>query len=110
VTPTPTLHAQDGIVSLLFLHDGDPVLLSEINGGSPLLKKIALTTTNVRWVRIGHSPAIWIAGDRHVVVFPHAPARLAGHVLIWQRHDLTLRLEGEHLTLPDATRLAKTIR
>ena len=109
VRPAPTLHALEGIVSLLFLHDGDPVLLSEISGGSQVVKKIAVTSTSIRWVRIGNDPALWIAGDRHVVVFPHAAARLAGHVLVWQRGSLTLRLEGAHLTLRDALELAETI-
>jgi hypothetical protein len=110
LTPAPTLHAQDGIVSLLFLYEGDPVLLSEIHGQGHLLKKIALTTTNVRWVRVGSDPAMWLAGGRHVVVFPQATPRLAGDVLIWQHQDLTLRLEGAHLTLRGAVKLAKTLR
>jgi hypothetical protein len=108
LTPAPVLHAQGGVVSLLFLHGGQPVLLSEIAGsGTPVLKKIALTSTHVRWVRVGNDPALWIAGDRHVVVFPHAPPRLAGHVLIWQHGNLTLRLEGAQLTLRDALVLAQ---
>jgi len=105
LAPAPALHAQDGIVSLLFLHEGEPVLLSEIGGRSGLLKKIALTGTNVRWVRVGVDPAIWIP-DRHVVVFPHAVPRLAGHVLVWEHDNLTLRLEGAHLRLGDALTLA----
>lgn len=104
------LHAQGGIVSLLFLHDGDQVLLSEIgNHGSSLLKKIALTSTSVRWQSVGNDPALWIAGDRHVVVFPHAAPRLAGNVLVWQHGNLTLRLEGAHLSLRDALALAADI-
>ena len=102
------LHAQAGIVSLLFLHDGNPVLLSEIGRDGRLLKKIATTTTSTRWQRVGNDPAIWIA-DRHVVVFPHAAPRLAGHVLVWQHGKLTLRLEGAHLSLRDALRLAEHI-
>jgi hypothetical protein len=110
LTPAPTLHARGGIVSLLFLHRGEPVLLSEIgvNGGT-VLKKIALGSTNLRWVSVGNDPAVWMAGDGHVVVFPHAAARLAGHVLVWQRGNLTLRLEGAHLTLRDALALAEKI-
>jgi hypothetical protein len=108
--PAPTLHARDVIVSLLFLHEGEPVLLSEINSArTRLLKKIALTTTRARWVRVGNDPALWIAGDRHVVIFPQAVPRLAGNVLVWAHGDLTLRLEGAHLTLRDALTLAETI-
>jgi hypothetical protein len=105
LAPAPAIHARDGIVSLLFLHEGEPVLLSEIGARSGLLKKIALTSTNVRWVRVGLDPAIWIA-DRHVVVFPRAVPRLAGHVLVWQHGKLTLRLEGTYLKLGDALTLA----
>jgi len=108
--PAPTLHGMEGVVSLLFLHEGDPVLLSEITSrGNPMLKKVALASTSVRWVRVGNDPAIWLAGGRHVVLFPHAAARLAGHVLIWQHGDLTLRLEGAELTLRDALMLAAKI-
>lgn len=106
VTPRPTLHARDGVVSLLFAHEGDPVLLSELGSAGPWLKKIALTSTNVRSERVGAEPAIWIAGGKHVVVFPHAAPRIAGHVLVWQHGNLTLRLEGAHLTLRDALDLA----
>jgi hypothetical protein len=110
VAPAPALHAQDRIVSLLFLHDGDPVLLSEIGVGGASLKKIALTSTSVRWVQVGSAPAVWISGHEHVVVFPQAPPRLAGNVLVWQRGNLTLRLEGAHLTLRDAETLAENIK
>ncbi len=109
LAPAPALHAQDGIVSLLFLHQGSPVLLSEISSRSSLVKKIALTSTNVRWVRVGSDPAIWIAGDKHVVLFPRAAPRLAGHVLVWLHGSLTLRLEGAHLTLHSALTLAEKI-
>ena len=85
------------------------MLLSEISSRSRLLKKIALTRTSVRWVRVGIDPAIWIAGDRHVVLFPRAAPRLAGHVLVWQHGNLTLRLEGADLTLRDALTLAENI-
>jgi hypothetical protein len=109
LAPPPTLHAQDGIVSVLFLHDGEPVLLSEIGSDGRLLKKIAGSNTSVQWQRVGNDAAIWIAGDRHVVVFPHAAPQLAGHVLVWQDGNLTLRLEGVHLTLRDALALAEKI-
>jgi len=108
LAPPPTLHAQDGIVSLLFLHEGNPVLLSEISSRSRLLKKIALPSTSLRWLRVGNDPAIWI-GDRHVVVFPQAMPQLAGHVLVWQHGRLTLRLEGAHISLRDALILAEKI-
>jgi hypothetical protein len=109
LAPAPAIRAHDRIVSLLFLHDRDPVLLSEIGVGGASLKKIALTSTNFRWVQVGSDPAIWISGHEHVVVFPQAPPRLAGNVLVWRRDNLTLRLEGAHLTLRDAETLAENI-
>src|SRR5262245_31266097 len=60
--PPATLHADDGIVSLLFLHEGEPVLLSEFSSGSHLLKKVAASSTSARWVRVGNDPALWLAG------------------------------------------------
>jgi hypothetical protein len=109
LAPAPALHAEDGIVSLLFLHEDDPVLLSETGSRSPLLKKIALTSTGVRWLRVGIDRAIWIAGDRHVVLFPRTAPRLAGHVLVWRHGNLTLRIEGAQLSLRDALTLAASI-
>jgi hypothetical protein len=102
------LHAQDGIVSALFLREGKPVLLSEIGGSGGLLKKIAVSNGSVQWLRVGADPALWIA-DGHVVVFPGAPPRLAGHVLVWQHGSLTLRLEGAQLTLREALTLAERV-
>jgi hypothetical protein len=101
-------HAQGGIVSLVFLHDGNPLLLSEIGSDANLLKKIAVTNASVRWLRVGRDPALWIA-DGHIVVFPRAAPRLAGRVLVWQHGRLTLRLEGAQLTLRDALTLAGRI-
>ena len=109
LTPSPTLHAQGAIVSLLFRHDAEPVLLSELRASGPVLKKIVLEGTSARWTRVGNDPALWIAGDRHVVMFPQAPPRLAGDVLVWQHGNVTLRLEGAHLTLGDALALAGKI-
>lgn len=110
LSPAPTLHAREGIVSVLFLHEGEPLLLSEISSSdSRVLKKVVLTSTSFQWKKVGNDPAAWIAGGRHVVVFPHAPARVAGNVLVWQHRDLTLRLEGAHLTLRDALALAGKI-
>ena len=106
----PPLHGSDRIVSLLFVVQGAPVLLSELNTGSGVfLKKIAGTGT-VKWVQVGSEPGLWFASGEHVVVFPQAPPRLAGHVLVWQEGKLTLRLEGANLTLAQAEKIARELR
>lgn len=106
----PPLHAADQIVSLLFRVDGEPVLLSEISSGSGVfLKKIA-SVGAVQWVQVGSEPGLWFAGGKHVVVFPQAPPRLAGHVLVWQEGRLTLRLEGANLTLAQAEKVTQELR
>lgn len=106
----PPLHASDRIVSLLFTAEGEPVLLSEIETGSGVfLKKIA-SPGAVQWVQVGGGAGLWFIGGEHVVVFPQAPPRLAGHVLVWQDGRLTLRLEGARLTLPQAKKLAGELR
>jgi hypothetical protein len=106
----PPLHASDRIVSLLFVVRGAPVLLSELDTGSGVfLKKIAGTRT-VTWVQVDSQPGLWFAGGEHVVVFPQAPPRLAGHVLVWQEGELTLRLEGARLTLAEAENIAVKLR
>jgi hypothetical protein len=111
LSPPPPLHGEDRVVSLLFLHDGEPVLLSEIDGGGDVfLKKLAGVETTVRWVRVGTDPGLWLSGARHVAVFPQAPPRLAGDVLVWQHGELTLRLEGRRLTLLQAEKLARSLR
>jgi len=60
--------------------------------GYPILKKAALGT-DVEHVEVRGEPGIWI-GSRHAVFLPGGPPRAAGHVLIWQRGSLTLRLEA----------------
>ena len=74
-----------------------------------MLKKVALAGASVRLERVGNDPAVWIAGGRHVVLFPHAAPRLAGNVLVWQHGALTLRVEGAHLSLRGALTLAEKI-
>ena len=107
---SPPLHASGQIVSLLFEVQGAPVLLSEVNTGSGVfLKKIAGSGT-VKWVQVGSEPGLWFAGQEHVVVFPQAPPRIAGHVLAWQEGKLTLRLEAANLTLTEAEKIARKLR
>ncbi len=111
VEPLPPLHLGEGIVSLAFLDRGRPVLLSEIGVSDPgILKKAIGSSTSVAGVRVEGGEGFWISGAEHVLLFPDAPPRLAGNVLLWQAHGLTLRLEGRGLTRARALELAGLLR
>jgi hypothetical protein len=108
----PTLHERGGVVSLLFLDRGAPVLLSELGEGDPaVLKKLIASETSIQGVSVGGGPGFWLTGAPHAVALPSGvPPRLAGDVLLWQRGGLTLRLEGRGLTLARALELARSFR
>jgi len=108
----PPLHYAPGqIVSLVFEHRGEPVLLSELRGGGgSYLKKLASFGTSAEPVLVGGHDGIWITGARHVVTYPRRPARLAGDVLLWETRSTTYRLEGPSLTKADAIDLAESLR
>jgi hypothetical protein len=108
---TPPLHANRQVVSLFFLYRGRPVVLSEAYTGSAVfIKKLATSSTSADFVQVGANPGVWLSGAPHVVLFPGAPARLAGDVLVWRHGRLTLRLEGHDLTEADAIELARSLR
>jgi len=98
------LYLNDGFVSTLL---PGPVLLTEF--GEPyLLKKIA-GATGAEPVEVAPGvPGLWL-GARHVVVFPGAPPRLAGDVLVWADGHVTYRLEAPSLGRDEAVRLARRI-
>jgi hypothetical protein len=106
--PPPPLHLANGrIVSFLFAYRGEPVLVSELPfTDAGILKKVAAEATRIEPVRNG----LWLSGGAHVFLFPGAPPRLAGNVLLVQRGRLTLRVEGKRLTRDDALRLAAELR
>ena len=83
--------------------------------GAAYLEKLVEPGTKVETVEVGGSPGVWVAG-RHVLayrdrlgVFRQDTARLAGKTLIWQRGDVTLRLEGD-LSKQEALRIARSAR
>ena len=105
------LYADGQVVSTVFRAPG-AILLSEFRAGAgvPILKKLASGSTRVEWVQVAAgSQGIWIAGADHVFIGPAAPPRLAGNVLIWQRGEITYRLEGHGLTKGRALELARQI-
>lgn len=106
--PLPPLHlASIRVVSFLVTYRGAPVLVSELPYGDVgILKKVAATATRIEPVPNG----LWLTGSAHVFIFPGAPPRLAGNVLLLQRAGLTLRIEGKRLAKADALRLAAELR
>jgi hypothetical protein len=106
--PLPPLHlASARVVSLVFDYRGEPVLVSELPFTDVgILKKVAASATRIEPVPNG----LWLSGGAHVFLFPGAPPRLAGNVLLVQRRGLTLRIEGKRLGKIDALRLARELR
>jgi len=110
----PIHYSSGNVVSLVFEHDGRPVLLSELPGaggsGYDFLKKLASGGSRVDPVLVGGDRGLWISGERHVVTFPRRSPRLAGNVLLWAHGSTTYRLEGPNLTKEGAIGLAESLR
>ena len=106
----PPLHETGEVVSLVLRYHGRPVLLSELPGDAAVLKKVAAEGTSVEFVHVGGGDGIWLSGRPHVVLFPAAPARLAGSTLVWVVGRTTYRLEGPGLTRAAALELAGSLR
>jgi hypothetical protein len=67
-------------------------------------------------VTVGGEPGYWFSGEPHFFTYTDANGllrdertRLAGNTLIWQRGELTLRLEGE-VSQAEAIRIAESMR
>jgi len=88
------------------------VLFSEVNlgAGPNILKKYAAAGTTVDVLTVAGAPALWIRGGRHVFLAPTLPPRYAGNTLVWQRGQVTYRLEGRGLTLARARAIARSLR
>lgn len=109
---------EDRIASLVY---GDPerprLVLSQLRGGvyDGFLKKAGGGGTLVEEVRVGGERGLFVSGDEHFVMFldEHGEIAdertyLAGTVLLWNRGDLLLRLEGD-LTRDEALELAESV-
>jgi hypothetical protein len=109
--PHEQLYLSGGVVSALLETDKGPVLLSALRSDVAvpmLLKKLAGSGTKFEFLEVvpGASGA-WITGTPHVVIFPAAPPRLAGDVLLWDRNGITYRLEGPRLDKERALEFAR---
>jgi hypothetical protein len=107
----PQLYARDRTLSLL-LDRPRVALLTEVQSSVDvglLVKKVAAAATRIEPVSIDGARGYWLSGARHVLFVPGLPPRYAGNTLLWQRGDVTLRLEG-NLTKAEALALARAIR
>jgi len=95
-----------GQVFFLWGTDAGPqVLLSEFRGDvtGELIGKQAGPGTTIEPVSVrGGAPGFWVAGANHVVYYldpdgeiREETIRLSRNALLWERNDLTLRIEGD---------------
>lgn len=93
------------------------LVLSELRGAvwDGFVKKVGSLGTRIDQVTVAGERGLFITGDEHFVMFldendavTDEPTYLAGTVLLWNRGDLLLRLEGD-LTRAEAVELAETV-
>ena len=86
------------------------LLLFEVESGdgSQVIKKAALVTAKVEYVRVRGEPGIWIGG-RHALYLPGGSPVATNRALIWQHGGLTLRLEAA-VGLEQALAVAQSAR
>jgi hypothetical protein len=107
--------ARTGLPASPFTDAG--LLITEFQGQPTpeFLKKVAGMGL-VEEVTVGGQPGYWFSGEPHFFTYLDAAGnlreertRLAGNTLIWQRGELTLRMEGE-LGRDEAIRIAESMR
>jgi len=115
-TPDELLVSDAGRVVTMTWRDGR-VLLDQFDGrlGPVFDKGIGFIETeqvrvhgaNAWWIGAPHDLTYVDRGGREVTV----TARLAGRTLVWEAGDgVTFRLEGERLSLAEATAIARSVR
>ena len=94
-----------GLLITQFRGQVEPDFLKKVTGGGM-----------VQLVTVGGEPGYFFSGEPHFFSyqdstgqFQEERTRLAGNTLIWQRGDLTLRLEG-NLSMAEAVRIAESMR
>jgi hypothetical protein len=93
------------------------LLITQFQGQpTPEFIKKTAVAGQVEFVEVGGEPAYWFSGEPHFFTYRDSAGnlqeertRLAGNTLIWQRGDLTLRLEGQ-LSKEEALRIAESMR
>jgi hypothetical protein len=107
--------ARPGLPASSFTDAG--LLITELRGQTtPEFIKKVTTLGMVEEVTVGGEPGYWFSGEPHFFTYIDAAGRfreeqtrLAGNTLIWQRGDLTLRLEGD-IPKEEAIRIAESMR
>ena len=108
----------DRMASLVY---GDPnrprLVLSQLRGSvyEGFVKKAGSRGTTIENVTVDGEPGLFVSGDEHFVMFRDEHGNitdertyLAGTVLLWNRGELLLRLEGD-LTRAEALELARDV-
>jgi len=117
----------DGVVSLVYRPgrelpavgtSGVGMLLTEFRGrvDQKFIQKFIDAGTEIEAVTVDGAPGYWISGGAHEIVYLDPDGvpisntlRLAGNVLVWQRGDVTLRIESS-LPLDQALAIARSVR
>jgi hypothetical protein len=115
---------QDAITALYRPRDGLPEALHGVGAllttfpGDPFafIEKLVAGGTDVRRVRVGSAPGLWVGGQHGVLVAERGGAapvelrpRLAAPTLLWRIGTTTYRLEAD-VSLTQALRLARSVR
>jgi hypothetical protein len=108
----------DRLASVVYGDPNNPrLVLSQLRGAiyEGFVKKAGSRGTTIEPVTVRGEPGLFISGDDHFVMFRDETGAitdevtyLAGTVLLWNRGDLLLRLEGE-LTRAEALELARSV-
>jgi len=106
-----------GVVTFVYRTPGKPFLLAQFRGRTDpgLVKKAIEPGTRIEFVEVDGEPGYWLAGRPHVFAFEDADGefrpdtiRLAGNTLLWERGELTLRLEA-NVTKARALAIARSV-
>jgi hypothetical protein len=108
----------DGLASVVYGNPAEPrLVLSQARGAifDGFIKKTGGRGTTILGVQIDGEPGLYVDGPEHFVMFldengliSDDRTYLAGTVLLWNRGDLLLRLEGD-LTRDEALELARSV-